>query len=118
LGADTVAVSAAAKHDLWKTSGAAAVDLESGAVASVAAQHGLPFAVLRTICDPAHRDLPPAALAALDRGGAIGLLRVLASLLARPAQFRGLLALAADTAKARRMLIGRVEALLDCSSAA
>jgi adenosylhomocysteine nucleosidase len=104
LGTDMIVASADAKRMLWQTTGAAAVDLESGAVARVATEHGLPFAALRAICDPAECDLPPAALIALDRHGAIGLARVLWSVLAHPAQFPGLLALAADAAAARRAL--------------
>jgi len=104
LGTNIIVARADAKRMLWQTTGAAAVDLESGGVACVATEHGLPFAALRAICDPAERDLPPAALIALDRYGAIGLVRVLWSVLAHPAQFPGLLALAADAAAARRAL--------------
>jgi len=104
LGTSEIVALAAVKQHLFATTGAAAVDLESGAVARVATEHGLPFAVLRAICDPAERDLPPAALIALDRHGAIGLARVLWSVLAHPAQLPGLLALAADAAAARRAL--------------
>jgi adenosylhomocysteine nucleosidase len=104
LAARDVAASAAAKAALFAATGAAAVDLESGAVARVATEHRLPFAALRAICDPAERDLPPAALIALDRRGAIGLARVLGSVLAHPSQVPGLLALAADAAAARRAL--------------
>lgn len=94
----------AEKQAAHAASGAVAVDLESGAVAEAATRHGLPFAVLRAICDPAGRDLPPAALAALDHAGAIGLLRVLASLARNPSQLGGLLGLAGDAARARRAL--------------
>ena len=92
------------KHALSQSSGASAIDLESGAVARVAHHHRLPFAVLRAICDPADRDLPHAALVALDGGGAIRGLRVLGSILLRPWQIGGLLALAWDAALARRAL--------------
>jgi adenosylhomocysteine nucleosidase len=108
LGGDTIAVTAAEKHHLWTTTGAAAIDLESGAVARAAAAHGLPFAVLRAVCDPAGRNLPPAALTALNNQGAIGLLRILGSLLRRPGQLPGLMELAADAAAARRALTARV----------
>ena len=104
LGAEDVVASAAAKATLFAATGAAAVDLESGAVARVATEHGLPFAVLRAICDPAERDLPPAALIALDRRGAVGVMRVIGSVLAHPGQLAALLALAADAAAARRAL--------------
>jgi adenosylhomocysteine nucleosidase len=104
LDAPDVVATAAAKATLFAATEAAAVDLESGAVARVATEHGLPFAVLRAICDPAERDLPPAALIALDRHGAIGLARVLGSVLAHPTQLPALLALAADAAAARGAL--------------
>ena len=103
-GHDAIVVTAEAKRALWLETGAVAVDLESGAVARVARAHGLPFAVLRVICDPAQRTLPPAALVALDSAGAIGLLRVLGSLLRHPGQFPALMQLANDAAAARRVL--------------
>ncbi len=102
---------AADKALLWRDTGCAAVDLETGEVAAVAAAHGLPFAVLRAVCDPAARGLPPAALAALDAGGAIGIGRVLGSLLRHPGQVPALLGLAREAAAARRALAGRVAAL-------
>jgi adenosylhomocysteine nucleosidase len=114
LGGDEIAVTAAAKSALYKTHGAAAIDLESGAVAEEAARAGLPFAVLRAICDPAGRDLPPAAIAALDRAGAIGFFRVARSILAGPAQLPALMALGRDAAAARRALV-RIAAYPDCA---
>ena len=80
-------------------------------MARVAARHHLPFAVLRAICDPAERDLPPAALVALDQAGAIGLWRVLVSLARAPQQLPGLLALARDAAAARRALLAATRAI-------
>ena len=104
----TVAATPADKALLWRATGCAAIDLETGAVAAVAQRHGLPFAVLRAICDPAGRKLPPAALAAITARGTIGIGRVLASLLAHPRQLPALLTLARDAAAARRALAGVV----------
>jgi adenosylhomocysteine nucleosidase len=101
---ETIAGTATEKAALHARTGAAAIDLESGEVAAAAASHGLPFVVVRAICDPADRDLPPAALAALNSAGAIGLGRVLASLLRAPRQLPLLLALARDAGAARRAL--------------
>ncbi|MGI3777117.1 MAG: phosphorylase [Janthinobacterium lividum] len=98
----------AGKRALHARTGAAAVDLESGAVARAAARHGLASGALRAVCDPAERDLPPAALAALDSAGAIGAARVLGSVLRRPAQVPALLRLARDAAAAQRALRERV----------
>jgi adenosylhomocysteine nucleosidase len=108
LGAGAPASSAAEKRCLHDRTAAAAIDLESGAVACVAAARGIPFAVLRAVCDPAERALPVAALAALDAHGAIGIWRIFAALLARPGQLPSLLALAIDAAAARRALVARV----------
>nr|WP_294520667.1 hypothetical protein [uncultured Rhodopila sp.] len=108
LAGDAIAADAAAKRALMVATGAQAIDLESGSVARVAESHGLPFAVVRAICDPAERDLPHAALIALDQSGAIGLLAVLRSVARRPGQIPGLLALGRDAARARRGLVGVV----------
>ena len=108
LGADGIAVTAAAKQHLFVVTGCGAIDLESGAVGRAAEARGLPLAVLRAICDPAERDLPPAALRALDGAGAIGLLRVIGSVVVRPGQLPELLALGRDAAAARRALVTRI----------
>jgi adenosylhomocysteine nucleosidase len=104
FGAERIVASAAAKFELFTTTNAAAVDLESGAVALVASRHGIPFAVLRAICDPADSDLPPAALVPPNRHGAIALTRILGSVLTQPRQLRSLPALAANAMAARRAL--------------
>ena len=69
--------------------------MESHVAAPIAAAHGLPFAVLRVVCDPAERSLPPAALAAMrEDGGRIS--AVLSSLMRSPGQFPDLLRLSRD----------------------
>ncbi|HEX5327140.1 MAG TPA: hypothetical protein VFW75_10775 [Acetobacteraceae bacterium] len=108
LGADRIIADPGAKQARWRETGCAAVDLESGAVASVARECGLPFVVLRVICDPADRALPPAAVAALGAEGAVVLGRVLASLARRPGQLVALVALGTDAARARHALLRRV----------
>ncbi len=107
---DAVAA-AAAKAALFQTSGAAAVDLESYAMAEVALARGLPAAALRAVADPAWRDLPPAALIALDAVGSVGLRRVIGSVLRQPAQLPDLLALACDAQQARATLRHRLRKL-------
>ncbi len=103
-GGGTILATASAKRAVHLETGAVAVDLESAAVARVAAARGVPFAVLRAICDTAARDLPPAALAALDARGRIGAVRVAASLIRHPGQLPALVALARDAARARQAL--------------
>lgn len=109
LGDGAILATQAAKADAFRRTGAHAVDLESGAVAEAAVRRGVPFAAVRAICDPAERDLPPAALLALDRRGAIGFGRVLGSVLRHPAQVPALLALARDAALARKVLLRACE---------
>ena len=104
LAAESPIATAAAKQALFVTTGATAVDLESGELAAIAAARRLPCAALRVICDPATTTLPPAALAALDGNGAIGALRIAASLLRHPTQLPALLRLAADAAAAHATL--------------
>ena len=57
----------------WRETGCVAVDMESAAVAQLAAAAAVPFLVLRVIVDTAADDLPAAVLAASGAGGvAIG----------------------------------------------
>lgn len=111
LGAAAVVATGAEKERLWRTTGAVAADLESGAVVRVALSAGVPFAALRVICDPADRDLPRAALVALGRTGAIGFGRVMLSVLRHPGQVPALVRLAGDARAARLSLLARVRAL-------
>ena len=91
-GADAPVADAAAKAALGAASGAAAVDLESHAVAEA----GLPVVAIRAIADPATRDLPASALALLgaSRGRAFG------ELCRRPGELPALAALALDYRRA------------------
>jgi adenosylhomocysteine nucleosidase len=105
LAGSAIASDAASKCHLRATTRADAIDLESGAVARTAVACGLPFVVVRAICDPADRDLPPAALIALDAAGGVGFRAVVRSVLRQPGQLPDLLALARDAMLARRALI-------------
>jgi adenosylhomocysteine nucleosidase len=111
LAGDAVVALAADKRRLWQETAAGAIDLESGAVAEVATAAGIPFAVLRTICDPAARDLPGAAVDGLDEKGRIAPMKMAAILARNPGQIPGLIALGRDAARARRALVGGAESL-------
>lgn len=111
LAGDRIAATAHDKSALLAETGADALDLETGAALRAARARGLPFAALRAVCDPAGRDLPPAALVALDARGAIGIGRVLLSLLRQPGQIPLLLSLAADARAARKALVQRVRSI-------
>jgi len=104
LAAGGILATPAEKAAAREATFAAIVDLESGAVARVAARHGLPFAAVRAVCDPAGFALPPLALDALDHGGRISPWRVLRSVLRRPGQIPALVALSGHAAEARSAL--------------
>ncbi|MDQ0470576.1 phosphorylase family protein [Labrys wisconsinensis] len=106
-GRDEAAATAAAKRSLAAASGAAAVDMESHVVAEIAADRGLPFAVIRAVADPAAASLPPAALAGLRPDGRPDIAGVLAALAASPRQLPGLIAAARQAQRALASL-GRV----------
>ena len=84
----------AAKSDAWRSTGAAAVDMESGAIAQVAGQAGLPFVALRVVVDTAADELPKAVLAA-SSGGQVRVGRLLAGLLLAPRDIGALIRLSA-----------------------
>lgn len=113
FAAPGIVVTAADKRNLFAETGADAVDMESGVVAELAVAHGLPFAALRAICDPATRDLPPAALIALNAAGAISLPDIARSVARQPSQIIGLLMLARDAAAARSALQRHVGLIKD-----
>lgn len=96
---DTLVVTAAEKEALYKRSGCLAVDMESGLVA----QSGLPFAVLRVVCDDARRDLPPVACDVLA-GGRISVPRLIGGLARQPGQIGALIALGREAARAQQSM--------------
>ncbi len=72
------------KASLFAETGAAAVDLESFAVARVAHDAGIPFLAVRAIADPAWRIVPDAAMRALRTDGRLNPLGALGGLVAKP----------------------------------
>jgi len=69
LSTSTVIAQAAAKQALGQQSGALAVDMESYSIGQMAAQRHIPFAVLRTIFDAAHENMPFPVLACTTADG-------------------------------------------------
>lgn len=111
-----VITSAAAKQQLHQASGAIACDMESAAVAAVAADFGLPFIAVRAIVDDATMALPPAARAAVDEAGALRPFGLLRALVGHPstlhAQLRSLKQLSVAFRAAQLTLAAAAPALL------
>jgi len=111
LGSRDILATEDDKARAWRKTGALAVDLESAIVARAAEAAGIPFLVLRTIADPARRELPPAALIPLAEDGTPSFSLVLAEVLRRPHQIAALFGLARETRQALTALAGPARAL-------
>ncbi len=110
-GVDQALPTPAEKRALNAATGAVAVDMESHIAADVATRHGLPFAVIRVIADPATRTLPPAALAGMRSDGTTDIGACLRSLVHNPAQAPALVGVAIDAGRAMRQLLRCVQLL-------
>ena len=110
VGSDTPVMTALDKRRLFRRHGALAVDMESHAVAAVAADAGVPFVAIRAIGDPAGRSIPRAALSGLSPSGKTRALPVIAGLLRRPGDFAGIWRLAKETNRALAALRAVVDA--------
>jgi adenosylhomocysteine nucleosidase len=101
---DALSSPAEKAHALRQTA-AAAVDMESSAVAEVAANHRLPFLVVRAIVDTAGDALPRAALTAASAGArSVRIGPLLTTLVRTPAELPGLVRLARRYRVASRAL--------------
>ena len=109
---------------LWRDSGdkeaiaamteAQGVDMESGAVAAVAAEAGLPFLAVRAIADTARDDLPALVENAVRPDGMPAIGRAVAGLIRRPWELRAVLRLArqSELALARLRMLESVKSAL------
>jgi len=101
---DEIVATRADKAALHARTGAGAVDMESHLVAAAAARLGVPFAVLRSVSDPADHTLSDAAQAGYAADGKPDIAAVLIALLARPREFPSLVRTAVHAATAFRAL--------------
>ena len=104
LGVDVTIAGVAEKAALAKQHDARAVDMESHAVARVAAAASLPFLAVRVIADPAGRTIPRAALQAIGPDGSLRPGRAIGAFMLRPWEIVGCLRLFADERAALRSL--------------
>ncbi len=102
-GVDSPLLDPASKQEFHRA-GAAAVDMESHLVARLAAAHGLTFAAVRVVVDPAHRVIPTAVVTGLRPNGSADTRAVLRELLKSPREVPLLARLALDALTARNAL--------------
>ena len=81
------------KASAFRSTGAAAVDMESAAVAEIAAKHSLPFIAVRVIVDTA-ADMLPRAVVAASLAGRVRFARLIGGLILAPREIASLLRLA------------------------
>jgi adenosylhomocysteine nucleosidase len=96
--------SIADKAQLFRDTGAAAVDMESLAVAEVARTRSVPFIAVRVIVDSARDVLPRAVMAAADNAGHLQIWRLIGALALTPADLGPLIGLAHRYRAASRSL--------------
>jgi adenosylhomocysteine nucleosidase len=94
----------AGKAAAFRDTGAVAVDMESIAIAEVAAGRGLPFIAIRVIVDTAGDALPKAVLAA-SSGGQVHVFRLIQGLVRSPPDIVPLIRLARRYRAATRALV-------------
>ena len=99
-GSWTIVSTPEEKRAIRKRTGALVVDMESGPVARVAMEAGIPFIALRAVADPSTHGLPPAALLPLDEKGRPNLSAVFWSILKNPGQIPALIGTGSQTKKA------------------
>ena len=110
--AGRVAITAAEKQQLWQTTGADAVEMESEVIREVCRRHQIPGATIRVISDAAQEDLPLDFNALMTSRHQINFARLAWQLAGSPAKIPRLLELRKRTAQARDKLGGVLAKLL------
>jgi adenosylhomocysteine nucleosidase len=103
-GVDHPLLDAESKARVRERTSAAAVDMESHVASGFAARHGLMFAALRIVCDPATRSMPAVVANALRPDGGIDHFAIVADLLKRPRELANLSRLAGEARTSFRAL--------------
>jgi uridine phosphorylase len=102
--AERIAATAAEKRRLRQSTGADAVEMESGAIEAECRRHGLPCATVRVISDTADEDLPVDFNRFLGPDQRLALTRLLGALVRQPGLLPALLELRRTTRAAAQRL--------------
>jgi len=99
-GVDAPVLTRLAKAELRRVTEASSVEMESQIAARFTAARNAPFAVLRVVCDPAHRELPHLVTKAMKPDGGINVRAVAFGAMTSPAQTASLITATRETATA------------------
>lgn len=107
-----VAATAVEKRDLWRSTGADAVEMESSVIRTLCRERGIPSATIRVISDHAEEDLPLDFNVLMTAHERISYWRLAWQLLKSPHKVPALMRLQRQTSMAARRLNAVLEALL------
>ena len=99
-GTDWLISSPMEKQKMHNLTGAVACDMESHAVARLAALNGVPFSIIRVVADPFDRVVPEWIIRCLNPSGGVQFGRLFLELVGRPLSLVELVGLSKDTKKA------------------
>ncbi|HEX4264925.1 MAG TPA: hypothetical protein VH597_11345 [Verrucomicrobiae bacterium] len=99
-----VAVTGAEKAELWRTTGADAVEMESSVIRALCRERGIPSATIRVISDAANDDLPLDFNALMTSEQKISIPKLMARLATSPKSIPKLMQLQRNTRFAARRL--------------
>ncbi len=102
--ADHVIISAAEKRALRQTTGADAVEMESGIIRALCRERGIPSATVRVLSDAAGDDLPLDFNNLLDQDTRLDRGRLVVELLRSPGRIPGLIRMGVSARRAAREL--------------
>ena len=102
----TIVTSTRRKQDLFDSTSAIAVDMESYSIGDYARQHRLPFVTCRAVADTARTELPKPIIEAMNEQGRIDYRKVLLNTLYQPSAIASLVKLGIHFNKARTTLSG------------
>ena len=104
LCTERVAVTVGEKSALRASSGADAVEMESGVIRGICRERGIPAATIRVISDEAGEDLPVDFNALMRPDGRLDFPRLILTLLGSPGRISGMIRLGRTTSHAARAL--------------
>lgn len=104
LHSNEVITTAEQKSQLHDDTEAVAVDMESGAVAQIADQRGLPFLIIRSIVDSSTESIPTTAINSIDEFGQTKPIALMTNLIKKPGDIPKLIRLGKHFRLARKSL--------------